>query len=182
MEKHGKGTELSRWLWLGGIAGVFALAGCASSGAEADLSLPSAPTGSFSAGSNAVAEVSVTHTGKGLILIGPTGHALYVYDADTARASACTGFCADSWPPLIGRPVGGAGIDASELATITRADGAKQVTYDDHPLYYFSKDIGIEDVSGDDVAGIWHVAKVDEEPSREPRRSTGPPPSEYHGG
>jgi hypothetical protein len=37
---------------------------------------------------------------------------------------------------------------ASDIGTITRSDGTKQVTYDGHPLYYFSGDSGSGTASG----------------------------------
>jgi predicted lipoprotein with Yx(FWY)xxD motif len=56
--------------------------------------------------------------------------------------SECSGACAAAWPPV---PATGAlttagGAKAGDLGTITRSDGAKQVTYDGHPLYYFVGD------------------------------------------
>jgi hypothetical protein len=51
---------------------------------------------------------------------------------------------------------------ASDLGTITRSDGTKQVTYDGHPLYYFSGDSGPGTASGQGVNGFgakwWLVA------------------------
>lgn len=45
------------------------------------------------------------------------------------------------------------------LATITRADGTTQVTYDGHPLYYYAADVQAGDTNGEGVGGVWHVAK-----------------------
>jgi hypothetical protein len=51
---------------------------------------------------------------------------------------------------------------ASDLGTITRSDGTKQVTYDGHPLYYFSGDSGPGTATGQGSDGFgakwWLVA------------------------
>ena len=40
------------------------------------------------------------------------------------------------------------GAKASDLGTITRSDGTKQVTYDGHPLYYFVGDSAAGQTNG----------------------------------
>lgn len=164
---------MNKLLRLAGLAGALTLTACASSGHKTTSSAPAggatsqAPVSSASSsesssgGSAGPAKVSIATTEKGKVLAGPTGHALYTYDPDTAKTSACVDQCATAWPPLTGTPAAGKGVEADELGTITRSDGTMQVTYDGHPLYYFGKDQDDEDVYGDGVADVWHVAKAD---------------------
>jgi predicted lipoprotein with Yx(FWY)xxD motif len=59
-------------------------------------------------------------------------------------------------------PTAGGGVQASDLGTTTRADGAKQVTYNGHPLYYFVGDSGAGMLNGQGSNGFgakwWLVA------------------------
>jgi hypothetical protein len=76
--------------------------------------------------------------------------------------STCSGACATAWPPLIAKaaPTAGTGATASDLATISRSDGSKQVTYDGHPLYYFAGDSGAGQTNGEGVNGFgapWYL-------------------------
>jgi len=158
-----------------GCAGALALTACSSSKKSESTPPPSAPPSSStstapattapstpsSTPAAAAVAISVAKTSKGQALVGPNGHVLYVYDPDTATSSSCSGECATAWPPLVGTPHPGAGLKADDFGTIARADGSKQVTYDHHPLYYFARDKDGEDVYGDGVGGVWHLAKSD---------------------
>jgi predicted lipoprotein with Yx(FWY)xxD motif len=89
---------------------------------------------------------------------------VYLWVKDTGDASACTGACAGAWPPVTatGTVTASGSAKASDLGTITRSDGTKQVTYDGHPLYYFSGDSGPGTASGQGSDGFgakwWLVA------------------------
>jgi predicted lipoprotein with Yx(FWY)xxD motif len=97
------------------------------------------------------------------------GRALYMFEADKqgkrgAQAqSNCYDACASAWPPLIAEddmPQAGAQLDESLIGTIERNDGKKQVTYNGWPLYYFVKDKGKGQASGQDVKGFggeWYL-------------------------
>src|SRR5205085_12219357 len=80
----------------------------------------------------------------GTYLTGPSGRAVYLWVADRGDMSSCSGACAKAWPPVTTKsaPTAASGVNASDLATIARADGTKQVTYKGHPLYYFVDDSG----------------------------------------
>lgn len=92
------------------------------------------------------------------------GRALYLFTADETGTSDCSGACAAAWPPYLvsqGTPsAAGAGVQTSMLGTLQRADGRTQVTYNGHPLYYFAKDAGPGQVTGQDVdafGGEWYL-------------------------
>ena len=75
---------------------------------------------------------------------------MYLWAKDTGDMSNCNGACAGAWPPVTttGTATASGGATASDIGTITRSDGTKQVTYDGHPLYYFSGDSGPGTASG----------------------------------
>jgi predicted lipoprotein with Yx(FWY)xxD motif len=101
-----------------------------------------AAAGSTRAASGVAARVSVRSTEFGKALFGPSGKVLYVFGADRGSKSNCYGVCAAAWPPLLttAAPLAGAGAEAKLLGMTTRKDGRLQVTYNGHPLYYYSAD------------------------------------------
>ena len=88
------------------------------------------------------AAVGVRHTSLGRVIVDSKGHTLYLFEKDTSRRSACSGQCAQYWPPLLthGAPVAHDGVKQSLLGQIRRADGSQQVTYAGHPLYRYIGD------------------------------------------
>jgi predicted lipoprotein with Yx(FWY)xxD motif len=74
---------------------------------------------------------------------GPKRLTVYLYEADKASSSSCSGPCAAVWPPVTttGKPRAAGTALAADLGTIARADGRTQVTYKGHPLYYYAKDV-----------------------------------------
>jgi predicted lipoprotein with Yx(FWY)xxD motif len=94
------------------------------------------------AGSSAGTRLAVRSTEFGKAVFGPNGKVVYVFGADRSTTSHCYGVCAAAWPPVLtnGAAQAGQGIDAKLLGTTTRKDGTRQVTYNGHPLYYYSAD------------------------------------------
>jgi predicted lipoprotein with Yx(FWY)xxD motif len=90
----------------------------------------------------AAATVGVRNTSLGRVIVDSRGRTLYLFEKDTSRRSACSGQCAQYWPPLLthGAPVARVGAKRSLLGTIKRADGSRQVTYAGHPLYLYFGD------------------------------------------
>ncbi|MGM1063576.1 hypothetical protein, partial [Saccharothrix sp. Mg75] len=80
----------------------------------------------------------------GTVLTDRTGMTLYRFEDDPTDppASTCDGACAAQWPPLLvdSPNFEAQGVDASLVGTVTRADGALQVTVAGKPLYLFAED------------------------------------------
>ena len=97
--------------------------------------------------SSATSKPATVKTGTsslGRIVVDGQSHTLYLFQKDKAGKSACSGACAQNWPPLLtkGAPKAGPGAKAPLLGTTRRADGTTQVTYNKHPLYTFVGDAG----------------------------------------
>jgi predicted lipoprotein with Yx(FWY)xxD motif len=90
------------------------------------------------------AKVGVRSTKLGKVLVNDKGVTLYLFEKDKHGRSACTGACAQAWPPLLtkGRAHASGGVRSSLLGTTHRADGTTQVTYAGHPLYTYIGDAG----------------------------------------
>lgn len=171
------------------LAAVGALAaGCGSSGSSSGgsssggNSSPAATSGSNTAGASSgggyggygggggssaptqsgAAMVSTTSSSLGSILVGANGRTLYVFDKDQPNKSACSGACVSAWPvdQTSGTPKAGTGVKASLLGTIQRSDGTTQVTYNHHPLYYYSGDSASGQQNGQGInayGSFWYV-------------------------
>ena len=102
---------------------------------------------------SAVATVSATSSSLGTILVDGSGRTLYLFEKDQSDQSACAGACAAAWPvdQTSGTPKAGSGVKASMLGTIKRSDNTTQVTYNQHPLYYFQGDSGAGQQNGQGV-------------------------------
>jgi predicted lipoprotein with Yx(FWY)xxD motif len=103
------------------------------------------------------AAVKISAMGSSSMLTGSNGMTLYFEDTDTNGKSMCNGTCAQNWPPLTAsadaKPVG-------DFTIITRDDGTLQWAYKGKPLYFWKNDKQPGDMTGDGVAGRWHVAKT----------------------
>jgi predicted lipoprotein with Yx(FWY)xxD motif len=138
---------------VGGAFGAALLVAACSSGGSST----SAAASSNSAASGSGATVITTASSSaGTFLTDGSGRAVYLWTEDTGDRSACTGACAGAWPPVTttGTVTASGGAKASDLGTITRPDGTKQVTYDGHPLYFFSGDSGPGTASGQGSDGF----------------------------
>jgi predicted lipoprotein with Yx(FWY)xxD motif len=143
------------------VAGlVLLLAACASK-----TNAGGNPTGSQASTGAGGVTVKVATVGLlGNALVDGNNRTLYMLTADeggkvTCKAAPCTGI----WPPLLvptgGTAVAGSGIDASKLGTVTTPSGQKQVTYNNWPLYMFSRDTGPNQSNGQGImsfGGTWH--------------------------
>jgi predicted lipoprotein with Yx(FWY)xxD motif len=155
---------------VGGALGAAVLvAACSSAGSSsAGAAASGAPSGSSSSSSSANASdatvIKTASSSAGTFLTNGSGRAMYLWVKDTGDMSNCNGACAGAWPPVTttSSVTASGGAKASDLGTITRSDGAKQVTYDGHPLYYFSGDSGPGTATGQGSDGFgakwWLVA------------------------
>ncbi|WP_371966056.1 hypothetical protein [Actinomadura chokoriensis] len=129
------------------VAALGAAAGCGGDGGSGGSSgygggtATKSPTGG--AGATSAETIKTASVGNlGTILVDGEGRTVYLFEKDTGNKSSCSGSCMAVWPPVTtsGKPKPGSGANASKLGTTTRSDGATQVSYAGHPLYYYAPD------------------------------------------
>lgn len=153
------------------LAATLGLAACGSAGAAGGAygGSSSTATGSSSTSSSGVnlqcasgavvCAKTVLVNGKSETTLADTkGMTLYYFTPDSATTIACTGSCAQNWPPLMASTgsVMGTGLSGS-LTTVNGANGA-QVEYNGHPLYTYAGDASQSDAKGEGILGKWFVA------------------------
>jgi predicted lipoprotein with Yx(FWY)xxD motif len=165
---------MTRLIAIGAAVGALALAGCGGGDDGDDSTTPAAATTTTESkpaqpgGSGTTIQVSGSDYGQ--VLFDGENQAIYLFDKEKGSTSECYDDCASAWPPVLtkGQPQAGQGADAGMLGTTKRDDGTTQVTYADHPLYYYDGDspgqVGCQNVS--EFGGLWLVVKPDGEPVR----------------
>jgi predicted lipoprotein with Yx(FWY)xxD motif len=140
--------------------GLLALvvAGCGSSSGSSSGAMPAA------ASSSSGPTVASSSTALGKIVVDGKGRTLYLFAKDTGKQSMCAGACASNWRPYTAasKPAAAGGVSASAISLVKRSGGARQVTLDGHPLYYFVGDQSAGQLNGQGVdefgAKWWAVA------------------------
>jgi predicted lipoprotein with Yx(FWY)xxD motif len=148
------------WLAPAGMAAaalMIAACGSSTSSTSSPAAAPAATTASSAPAASGTA-LKTTTIGGVTVLTNAQGFTLYWFAPDTSTTSKCNGSCATYWPPVKGPATAGTGV-TGKLATITRADGSTQATYNGHPLYTYKGDTAPGQASGNNLnlsGGVWH--------------------------
>jgi predicted lipoprotein with Yx(FWY)xxD motif len=99
------------------------------------------------------------------MLYDASGQAIYLFDAERGTRPECYGECADAWPPVLttGKPQARGSVRSDLLGTTRRNDGATQVTYAGHPLYFYAHEGKYQVLCHDieEYGGTWLVVQPD---------------------
>lgn len=144
-----------------------ALLAAACGGTAATSSPTPSPTASPSSTPAPTIVAKVTTNAKlGKILVdNATSKTLYTWAKDTDENSQCYDQCATFWPPLVttAKTLAADGVTTGKFGTSARKDGALQVTFNGHPLYFYSRDAAPGDTNGQGSTGfgaVWLVITV----------------------
>jgi predicted lipoprotein with Yx(FWY)xxD motif len=154
----------NKWWAPAGLAGIALVAvacGSSSTGGTAGSgsSASSAAASPVAASSSALKTAKI---GSATVLTNAKGFTLYWFAPDTATKSNCNGSCAHFWPPVKGPATAGSGVTGT-LATIKRADGSVQATWNGHPLYTYVSDTSPGQAKGNGLnlsGGVWHEVTI----------------------
>jgi predicted lipoprotein with Yx(FWY)xxD motif len=121
-------------------------------------------------GGSGSAQLLIRKTGRyGKILVDGSGRTLYMFTQDGTNTPTCLQACAKLWPPLLA-PANSVmvqpGISSSLIGLVARPSGTRQVVYNGHPLYYFTRDSGPNEIKGEGFKGAWFLVSPAGDPIR----------------
>lgn len=122
----------------GALVGLGVSVAVISAATVAGANASTEPATTAAAGSTA--RVKLLSSSYGPMLFTGGGQALYLFKKDGKRKSRCYGACAAAWPPLktASAPIARHRARQDLLGTTRRRGGARQVTYNGHPLYTYA--------------------------------------------
>jgi predicted lipoprotein with Yx(FWY)xxD motif len=144
-----------------GVLGLGLLSACDGAptvSSDTPAPAPSATTGSAASSAATTTSLSTKDiSGLGTVVTDQGGRTLYLFTNDTTSppASNCTGSCATAWPPaVVSGAVPATGIGGT-VGTVTRSDGARQLTLNGNPLYRYAGDSAAGQANGQGIGGSW---------------------------
>jgi predicted lipoprotein with Yx(FWY)xxD motif len=151
------------------LAASVALAACGSDDETSEAGSVAASPTATGAGADGTVALS-EDAGLGPILVDAEGRTLYLFEKDDqGDESSCSGACAQEWPPYTtkGEPKTGEGIEAASLTTFERSEGATQIAYAEHPLYYYAGDAAPGEANGNELDAFgaeWYALDAEGQP------------------
>jgi len=148
------------------LAAAAALAGCGGNPGTTSpttgtpLTSATAPAPGVSATPAADVELKTAASAAGPIVVDKDGKSVYFFTKDVkdSGTSACKDACAAAWPAVTTTSDAPSveGVSGT-ISTISTADGAKQITVNGMPVYYFAKDTKAGDILGQGVDDAWYL-------------------------
>jgi predicted lipoprotein with Yx(FWY)xxD motif len=157
---------------LAAMALMAALAGCAGSPGTTSTTVAATPSGTIPSATSAAptggsptaaaaVDLKTATSSAGNIVVDAKGMSVYFFTKDVkdSGTSACTAACLTAWPPLTTTSATPKveGV-TGKVGTITTPEGAKQVTLNGLPLYYYAQDKKPGDILGQGVNNVWYLA------------------------
>jgi predicted lipoprotein with Yx(FWY)xxD motif len=149
----------NRWLAPAGLAAAaLVVAACGSSSSPGGSGGSANSPGAAPAAAAGTTSLESKKVGSAVLLTNAKGFTLYWFGPDTSTKSNCNGSCATYWPPVPGPATAMSGVNG-KIGVITRSNGAKQATFNGHPLYTYVSDTAPGMAKGNNLnlsGGVWH--------------------------
>jgi predicted lipoprotein with Yx(FWY)xxD motif len=143
----------------GAALAVVALAGCTSPAPTPSPAAEKPSPAASAPAETASVDANVASSSLGQIVVGPNGFTAYSFDKDVANSgvSACTGGCAQNWPPLLSKTATPVVTGITGTVGTIPSGTSYQITINGRPIYLYQKDTAAGDVTGQGVGSVWYV-------------------------